>query len=123
MDAISAPLPGNGGSSKKSVTFSAQVAKEFAITKMALVQPKSNMVGPMEVQDEFNFDDTNKFQSVPRFSKTILKKCSKSQPHPQSSSAVTSSTSEVTSNITSTEKKSWKLRIKALKFFKFNFLK
>ena len=123
LDALSAPLPGSGSSSKKSVKFSAQVAKEIAITKMTLVQPKSNMVGPMEVQDEFDFDDSNKFQSVPRFSKTILKKCSKSPPHPQSSSAVASSTSDVTSNVTSTEKKSWKLRIKALKFFKFNFLK
>ena len=33
---------------KKSVSFSAQVAKEFAITKMALVQPKSNMAGMYE---------------------------------------------------------------------------
>ena len=103
LDALSAPLPGSGGSSKKSVKFSAQVAKEIAITKMALVQPKSNMVGPMEVQDEFDFDDSDNLQSIPRFSKTILKKRSKSPPPPQSSSAVASSTSEVTSNVTSTE--------------------
>ena len=103
LDALSAPLPGSGGSSKKSVKFSAQVAKEFAITKMALVQPKSNMVGPMEVQDEFDFDDSDNLQSIPRFSKTILKKRSTSPPPPQSSSAVASSTSEVTSNVTSTE--------------------
>ena len=49
-----------GGSKKvsgKSVQFSAQISKEFAITKMALVQPKSNMAGPMDVDDEFEFDD------------------------------------------------------------------
>ena len=54
-------IPGAVGSSKKvsgkSVQFSAQISKEFAITKMALVQPKSNMAGPMDVDDEFEFDD------------------------------------------------------------------
>lgn len=51
---------GSSGKKKvsgKSVQFSAQISKEFAITKMALVQPKSNMAGPMEVDDEFEFDD------------------------------------------------------------------
>ena len=55
------PEIGAVGSSKKvsgkSVQFSAQISKEFAITKMALVQPKSNMAGPMDVDDEFEFDD------------------------------------------------------------------
>ena len=39
---------------KKSVSFSAQVAKEFAITKMALVQPKSNMAGMYENESLFS---------------------------------------------------------------------
>ena len=42
----------------------------FAITKMALVQPKSNMAGPMEVEDEFaeaGDDDV----AAPRFVQNI----------------------------------------------------
>ena len=46
-------IDGIAGIGKKSVKFSSQISKDIAITKMALVQPKSNMAGPMEVDDEF----------------------------------------------------------------------
>ena len=40
----------------------------FAITKMALVQPKSNMAGPMEVEDEFaEAGDDDVTNAAPRF--------------------------------------------------------
>ena len=59
-------------SAKKSVKFSAQEAKVFAITKMALVQPKSNMAGPMEVEDEFaEAGDDDVTNAAPRFVKKI----------------------------------------------------
>lgn len=85
---------------KKSVSFSAQVAKEFAITKMALVQPKSNMAGPMDVEDEFGeIEDDHAW--TPKSSKTILKKKRMSSPPPPPKEV--SSTSETTSDVTSTE--------------------
>lgn len=59
--------------SKKSVKFSEQVAKEFSMTKFALVQPKSNMAGPMEVEDEFAEAEED-FAPKSSSAKTILKR-------------------------------------------------
>lgn len=70
--------------SKKSVKFSEQVAKEIAITKMALVQPKSNMAGPMEVEDEFAEGD-EELEPKASTAKKILKKRSLSPPPPKPS--------------------------------------
>ena len=61
-----------GGMSKKSVKFSPQISKEFAITKMALVQPKSNLAGPMEVDDEFA--EAEELVEVKSSARTILKR-------------------------------------------------
>ena len=75
-------LPDLNTTIKKSVKFSPQVAKEIAITKMALVQPKSNMPGPMEVEDEFAFaEDVNDKPKQGSF-RTILKRKSRSPPPP-----------------------------------------
>ena len=60
------------GGSKKSVKFSPQISKEFAITKMALVQPKSNLAGPMEVDDEFA--EAEELVEVKSSAPTILKR-------------------------------------------------
>ena len=60
------------GASKKSVKFSPQISKEFAITKMALVQPKSNLAGPMEVDDEFA--EAEELVEVKSSAPTILKR-------------------------------------------------
>ena len=77
--------PDLAGAIKKSVKFSPQVAKEIAITKMALVQPKSNMAGPMEVEDEFD-DEEVAVNDKPKspLVKTILKR-NRSPPPPPSS--------------------------------------
>lgn len=66
--------------SKKSVKFSPQVAKEFAITKMALVQPKTNMTGPMLVDDEFEDAAEQLDYSPPKSTKTILKRAKSPPP-------------------------------------------
>ena len=51
------------------------------MTKMALVQPKSNMAGPMEVEDEF-MDMEEEPVKAPTSAKTILKRKSGSPPPP-----------------------------------------
>jgi hypothetical protein len=69
---------------KKSVKFCEQVSKEMKMTKMALVQPKTNMVNPMEIDDEFELADEimrDAFQRPPS-NKTILKRRSRSPPPP-----------------------------------------
>lgn len=95
--------------SKKSVKFSPQVAKEIAITKLALVQPSSNMAGPMDVEDEF-LEDEAPAENLRPVSKTILKKLpSRSPPLPPPEAPSSTEPEEVTSTasedmeVTSTE--------------------
>ena len=67
LNAPSVPTTTTPSSAKKSVKFSAQEAKVFAMTKMALVQPKSNLAGPMEVEDEFaEAGDDDEINAAPR---------------------------------------------------------
>lgn len=79
--------------SKKSVKFSEQVAKEFSMTKFALVQPKSNMAGPMEVEDEFAEAEED-FAPKSSSAKTILKRAKSPPPPPVSAEPEVSSSTE-----------------------------
>lgn len=85
-------LPDLGSAGKKSVKFSAQVAKEIAITKIPLMQQETNMVNPMEIDDEFAFAEEPRQLQPDLCTKTILKqnrssRRAKSPPPPPNNNA------------------------------------